>query len=197
MRGARAGRGLLAAAVATFAASVSHSVADGEPAPWLGILLALTLSTPVCVALARRRFSWVRLSLAIGASQFAFHGLLLVGVGMDGAAAALPGGHAHGAAAIAPVLADAAPAVAPSHTDPGMWIAHAIAAAVTILAFGLGERALRALLALSGWSLAARLVTWRPAPVAPRLPAPVGRVFAAHRFELSSVVRRRGPPLAA
>jgi hypothetical protein len=193
-RAGRAGRGVAAAVVATLAASVSHSIADGAPAPAIGVLLALLIATPVCIALAGRRFSWWRLALAVAASQFAFHALLLVGVGTDPSVAFAPAGaHVHGVEA----LAAGAPGVVHDHAGLAMWVGHAIAAAVTVLAFGKGEQALRRLLELAGWRLVARMPRWRPAPVAVRLPSPVGRAFSAHPAELLSEVSRRGPPLPA
>jgi hypothetical protein len=196
-RAGRAWRGLLAAAFATFVASFSHALADGSPAPLLGVLLAFAIAAPVCVLLAGRRFSWVRLSIAVAASQFAFHGLLLVGVGIDTGAGFVPaaGTHAHGVAAVA--ATGASPAAVHGHADLAMWLAHAGAALVTILAFGWGERAFRMLLDLAGWRIAARFADWRPTPVAVRLPAPVERAFAPHPVRLLSPVWRRGPPIAA
>ncbi|MEN2740248.1 hypothetical protein ABCS02_20825 [Microbacterium sp. X-17] len=193
-RASRTWRGIAAAVFATFAASLSHSVANGTPAPALGVILALTLSVPVCIALAGRRFSWVRLSVAVALSQFAFHGLLLIGVGTDPSTGFTPSGaHVHGVAAIAAT----GTAVPHDHAGLAMWGAHAIAALITVLVFGKGEQALRRLLDLAGWRLVARLVAWRPAPVAVRLPAPAGRVFVPHPAELLSEVSRRGPPLPA
>ncbi len=84
-RAVRAGRGVAAAAFATFAASVSHALADGTPPPAVGVLLALTIAVPLCVALTGRRFSWLRLALAVAGSQFVFHALLQVGIASDAA----------------------------------------------------------------------------------------------------------------
>lgn len=197
-RAVRAWRGLSAAAFATFAASISHAIADGEPPPAVGVLLALTLAAPVCVALAGRRFSWPRLAAAVGLSQFAFHALLLIGVGAGGPGVFAPaaGTHVHGIAALAPVASGTA--VLPhDHASAAMWMAHAIAAVVTIVAFGRGEQAVHRLIELSGWRLATRLIAWYPAPIGARLPAPSGRVFRAHAVHFLSEVSRRGPPLPA
>lgn len=195
-RAVRAWRGLSAAAFATFAASVSHAIADGEPPPAIGVLLALTVSMPVCVALAGRRFSWFRLGLAVALSQFAFHALLLIGVGAAGTFVPAAGAHVHGVAAVAPDAGGALP-LPHDHASTAMWIAHACAAIVTILAFGRGEQALGRLIELSGWRLVARLIAWRPAPVEARLPVPLGRTFRVHAVRFLSGVSRRGPPLPA
>lgn len=201
MWGTRAGRtvrGLIAALVATFVASVSHSTADGTPAPVIGIVLALLFAAPVCIALAGRRLSWIRLSIAVALSQFAFHGLLLIGVGSgSGSATTGLGGHLHGAelaGALGPTTVDAGHAL---HLQPAMWVAHAIAPVLTVLALGRGEQALRALLALTGWDLVARLLTASPTP-AHRIPSARGVVVPVRRSRfVLTVVSRRGPPLAA
>jgi hypothetical protein len=199
--GTRAGRtvrGLIAALVATFVAAVSHSTADGVPAPLIGILLALLFAAPVCIALAGRRLSWIRLSIAVGLSQVAFHGLLLIGVG-SGSGSVTPGvgAHLHGtelAGALGSTAVDAGHAL---HLQPAMWVAHAIAAVLTVLALGRGEQALRALLALTGWNLVARLLTASPTP-AHRVPSARGVVVPVLRsHHVLTVVSRRGPPLAA
>ena len=203
MLGTRAGRtvrGLIAALVATFVASVSHSTADGTPAPLIGMVLALLFAAPVCIALAGRTMNWIRLSLAVGLSQFAFHGLLLIGVGSgsgSGSVTAGLGGHLHGAD-LAGALGSTA--VGPGHAlhlQPAMWIAHAIAAVLTVLALGRGEQTLRALLELTGWTLVARLLTSPPMPThrVPAAPSALAPVLRSG-FVLT-VVSRRGPPRAA
>ncbi|MBS1673417.1 MAG: hypothetical protein JSS74_05570 [Actinobacteria bacterium] len=197
MWGTRAGRtirGLIAAGIATFVASVSHSVSDGSPAPMIGIVLALIFAAPVCIALAGRRLSWIRLALAVALSQFAFHLLLLVGVG-SGSGSTLPTGHVHGLAAADALGATTVAQAAAEHGS--MWIAHAIAAAVTVLALGRGEQALRALLALTGWNLVALVLAPLPAPVRRTPPAPRRAPRALRSLFTLTVVSRRGPPLAA
>ncbi|GAA4491931.1 hypothetical protein GCM10023171_36690 [Microbacterium panaciterrae] len=201
--GTRAGRtvrGLTAALVATFVASVSHSTADGSPAPLIGIVLALLFAAPVCIALAGRTLSWARLSLAVILSQFAFHGLLLIGVGSgSGSLTQNPGIHLHGAdlaGALGTTALNAA-VVHPDHAQPAMWVAHAIAAVLTVLALGRGEQTIRALLELTGWNFVARLLVAPPAAAHRALPAPhVDAPVLRSRFALT-VVQRRGPPLAA
>ncbi|SDM13451.1 hypothetical protein [Microbacterium azadirachtae] len=201
MWGTRAGRtvrGLIAALVATFVASVSHSTADGAPAPLIGMVLALLFAAPVCIALAGRRLSWIRLSLAVGLSQIAFHGLLLIGVG-SGSGSVTPGlgAHLHGTELAGALGATAVDAGHVLHLQPAMWIAHAIAAVLTVLALGRGEQALRALLELTGWSLVARLLLAAPAPAHRGTAAPSVRVPVLRSLFSLTVVSRRGPPLTA
>jgi hypothetical protein len=198
-RAGRAWRGIAAAVFAVFAASVSHSAAAGDPAPVLGIVLALTVALPVCVLLAGRRLSWVRLGLAVAVSQFVFHALLQVGVGYVGRVA--PGGSAMPGMPAASHLHDVMPAMLPAldehrMTSPAMWIGHAIAAALTIAALGAGERALRALLELVGWSFAARAVEGIAAPQVRRIPV-LARRAAVSSLSVLSVAPRRGPPVTA
>jgi hypothetical protein len=197
-RAARAWRGASAAAVATFAAAVSHSAADGHPAPLLGVVIALALALPVCVLLAGKRLSWLRLALAVGVSQFAFHALLLIGVGEATGAvyAPMPGMAGH-AGHIVQLAASTASMPAMEPHGAGMWMAHGIAAITTILAIGRGELAVRALLQLTGWRRALRLLHWRPAPAPRRVPLADVRTRAALPAPVLSAVRRRGPPLAA
>ncbi len=193
-RAARAWRGILAAVFSTFVAALSHSAAAGHAAPLLGVVLALTVALPVCVLLAGRRLSWMRLGIAVVVSQFVFHALLQVGVGYVGRV--VPGmpaaSHVH----------DAMPAMLPAldahvMATPAMWIAHAIAAALTIVVFGAGERALRALLDLVGWSLVALLVAWRPRAQGHRILVAVCDAVVLPTLSVLSVAPRRGPPLAA
>jgi len=197
-RVARAWRGSAAGGIATFAATVSHAAADGRPAPLLGVVLTLGFAIPVCVALAGRRSSWSRLSVAVALSQFVFHGLLSLGMGAGSSGQAPApsfGAHVHTHADGAGLAIAQTPVGASGHET--MWLAHAFAAVVTILAIGHGERMLRALLTRPLFA-ALRRIGWRPADVAGvRLPAPVGDLFSPIAVRLSCVVRRRGPPLAA
>lgn len=202
-RAGRAWRGLVAALAATFFATVSHSLADGTAASPLAVILALTVAVPVCVALAGRRLSWVRLSAAVGLSQFVFHALLLMGVGVGSAplTAAVPSGpvHLHSAvmAAVAAAPPDASGLAHAGHAGTGMWLAHVAAAIVTIFAIGHGERALCLLLDLLHWRFLERVVTWHPSPSSIRLPAPAGGTLPTVLSIFLSDARRRGPPVAA
>lgn len=201
-RADRTGRGVAAAAIATFVAAFSHSVANAEPAPVLGVLLALVCAVPVCIALAGRTLSWVRLACAIGISQFAFHGLLQMGLG-GGAFSVGSATHAHGAATQALLSgaseADSAAGVAShaGHTSAAMWFAHVLAAVITVLAVGAGERALVAILGLGRLRRVAELFAWLPAFAgARRAPLAIWH-FTGASLACLAEIRRRGPPLAA
>lgn len=187
-RASRVLRAALAASIATFAALLSHVVAGGELPGALGVAVPWVLSLAVCTALAGRRLSLLRLSLAVPLSQLLFHALFAVGAGGPPAA----GPHAHHA----PFAFDAA-ALAPA--EPAMWLGHALATALTVALVHRGERTLVALRAL-----AAQLGTWLRRrlrmPAAPaRLPAPARVRVVAVILSLrprvgTATVSRRGPP---
>ncbi|WP_307450591.1 MULTISPECIES: hypothetical protein [Microbacterium] len=194
-RGSRVARGAVASSVATFVALLSHVSAGGAMPGIVGVAVPLALSFVVCAALAGRRSSVWRSSLAVVVSQALFHALFVLGSYDLGAA-----GHVHGAVAI--VTAGEASAQTVS-MDAAMTAGHLVAAALTTLALHRGERALVAL-----GVLGRRCIAWvrsRVRVVVPRTgPAPARRLCAAIVAEVSpvSVVvvgarARRGPPLPA
>ncbi|WP_243227956.1 hypothetical protein [Microbacterium sp. CIAB417] len=190
-------RGATSAAVATFVALLSHVSAGGTVPGWLGILIPFVLSLAVCTVLAGRRLSAWRLSMAVVLSQALFHTLFVLGsfavpgVGQDhhamhGMGEAMPSSSAG--------MTDAL------HGDPAMWLGHAVAAVVTILALHRGERCVRALVELTR-TLMARLRI-RLALVVEDVDADAPRVASAAfvraplvrpRFFLRDIARR-GPP---
>lgn len=190
-----------------FVAVLSHSIADGRPAPLLGILLTLVFAVPLCVALAGRELSWIRLSLAVGLSQFVFHGLLLIGItdptALPGAAdaavaASAQGAHAaHTAQALLPGIASVGPAAHAAHASAGMWIAHLIGAAVTVAALGAGEQVLRALLDLFGWDRLLQVLSWVPSPQRTAVRIAAAWRFTAPKLVVLTEMRLRGPPIPA
>ncbi|MCT2087176.1 hypothetical protein M3D75_13720 [Microbacterium enclense] len=188
-RARRAVRGVSAAVLATFVATLSHSVAAGELPAVLNVVLALSLASPLCIALVGRTVSWWRLTAAITSSQLLFHSLLA----LDLSGGITASGHHGGAVAIA------ASGATHAHTgteSPWMWGAHALAAAVTVVALGSGERALRAVAALLSDTFRALVPPSVPRPrVAPRVrPEPP---LLTVGMTVLSVMRHRGPPLAA
>jgi hypothetical protein len=198
----RVGRGSLAAAVSTFVAAFSHAVAGGPLPGAAGLALCLAFSTLVCVALAGKRMSRVRLAASVLVSQALFHGLfssLTATAGPVPAAIPPVGGvvaHVH-----SPVLGFGAVVPHASHTDSVMLLAHLVAAAVTFLALRHGELAVAALLEL------ARTVVVAIVPRMPDVPARSRSVrVAAVRLRTArprlrrpalSVLRHRGPPSRA
>lgn len=191
-RARRAVRGVSAAVLATFVAILSHSVAAGDLPAALNVVLALSLASPLCIALVGRTASWWRLTAAIVTSQLLFHSLLA----LDLSGGITVPAHHGGAVALAGTAASGHSHGLTGTESPWMWVAHACAAAVTVLALGSGERALRAVAGLLSDTFRALAPVTAPRPLAvPRLrpEAPLLTV----RMAVLSVMRHRGPPLAA
>lgn len=192
-RMARAGA---ASVVANFVALMSHLLAGGAAPGLLGVAVPLLLATSTCLVLAPLRVRWLRLAASVAISQLLFH--TLFSIGATGAAVPTPGlvEHAHGAT-LAPVPGAM---VHPGHASGSMWLAHAGAAVVTVLALRHGEVALARVVAALRRAAHRVLETQVPVlPVRPHIPAaplrderawrPVARVLVT-----GSVVRR-GPPV--
>ncbi|WP_196833190.1 hypothetical protein [Mycetocola sp. CAN_C7] len=189
-RQARVTRGVLAAAVSTFAAAFSHGVAASEPPSVLALAAASVLAVAVCTALAGR-VTRLRLAVAVVLSQLGFHALFALLPTANGSMSM--SGH-HGTVTM---TTDAAAHLHTS-TDPGMWLGHAAAAVVTILALSHGERSFSAIvevLRLTIRALVRALVALPVPPVACAAPEWLP-VRSATTVLLPSVVQRRGPPVA-
>lgn len=180
----RVARGATAAASATFVAAFSHTIAGGRPPSAFGVAVSLVLSVALCTMLTGRTVALWRLVVSVGVSQFLFHGLF------SGLGTPVPAAHEMAAMGV-----DAA---APAHHNtPAMWLAHALAAVITILAlryagstfWGVADTA-RLLLA----RLVSVVVPVTPGPH-PRTPA-VGSSFLPRDLSLLlSPMRHRGPPM--
>lgn len=186
-RGARVARGGIAAAVATFVAAFSHTLAGGVGPSVFGLGASLVISVAVCTVLAGRTLSIARLTASVAVSQLLFHSLFS-GLGAPVVASQNMASHD-----MAAMVVDAPTHL---HAEPEMWAAHSVAALVTVLALRFGERAF--------WGLAdtARLLLARLlfAPVllfvAPRTPRAADRRFLPRDLALLlSPMRHRGPPL--
>ncbi|HTN55846.1 MAG TPA: hypothetical protein VLZ82_06650 [Microbacterium sp.] len=183
-------RGFVGACIATFVALASHVWVGGEMPGLLGVAVPWLLSLTVCTLLAGRSLSVVRLSLSVLASQLLFHALFVLG-GITPATGLAP--HVH---ALAPLSFSGGTVLVPE--DAGMWIAHGLAAAVTIAALHRGELLVRALLAAAS-DLTAWLRRIVPA-VLVGFDIPAQRRWAVTRAPvprdpLRGEVHRRGPPL--
>ena len=188
---------MTSAAVATFVALLSHVSAGGAVPGWLGILIPFVLSLAVCTVLTGRRLSAWRLSVAVVLSQALFHTLFVLG------SFAVPGmgqeHHAMHGIGSTPQTSSVGMTDA-LHGDPAMWLGHAAAAVVTILALHRGERCVRALIELAR-TLVGRLRIRLALVVAdvdidaPRFPsvACARRRPLRHRLFLRDIARR-GPP---
>lgn len=93
MPAARLVRGLVCAALATFLAGASHAVAGGA-VPLPAILLAFPLGSLLCVLLAGRRLSRLRIVMGVSASQIIFH-FLFAFFALAPSAPAARTGHQH------------------------------------------------------------------------------------------------------
>ncbi|MFF2050794.1 hypothetical protein ACFVU2_04260 [Leifsonia sp. NPDC058194] len=205
-RPARAMRGTLASAVAIFVAALFH-VAGGGAAPGLvPVALSLAFATLASIALTARKLSLWRLTLSVVLSQFLFHALFSLG---DGTArfAAADGGpaldHLHTGAHLT-MTAAAMPAAHADPAAPSMWLTHATAVLVTVVALRFGERAFWSLFVTArvGVLRFARLIAGA-APVPVLVVAVVSAVAAAEPARLRDLglplarLRHRGPPALA
>jgi hypothetical protein len=136
-RWARVARGSVAAVFSVFVALVSHLAVGGTRPSAFALVACVVLATLVCVALAGKRMSLPRLTMSVGFSQFLFHGFFSLW-----STSAMPIGAHHpvGGQMLMTVTSMPAPSQ-PMATDPGMWLAHAIAAVITIAALLHGETA--------------------------------------------------------
>jgi hypothetical protein len=196
-RWARFARGWLAALFSTLVAAGSHTVAGGDSPGALALVVALSFAGVTCVALTGKALSLPRLSAAVALSQLAFHTVFSTIASAGPAAAAAP--HVHGAAT--PLVVGDAGASAGHHTDGWMWLGHAVAAVLTILALRHGEGAfwrLRSIALLFVRTVFA--VVPVPVTVRPAAPRPVvgGHLFVP-RFcaFVRSSLGLRGPPVGA
>lgn len=183
-------RGSVAAAFSTWVALTFHVLGGGDaPAP-AGVVIPFVLSWCACVSVAGWRRDAPRLAASVLVSQGLFHLLFTLGA-TSGAA----GGH-HGSA-IHLGGADVAGAAPWSH----MWLAHLLAAGITIVGLHSGERAL-ARLGRATVGLARRLCT---VPARPRRVTPLAVPSSAppHVTDVrpalghfDRAISRRGPPVS-
>ncbi len=204
-RAQRLARGWIVGLVATTVAAVSHSLAGGHQPGLLSFGTALVFAGMLGTLVIGRTPSLLRLGVAVAVSQLAFH--LLFSLLGNGGVTASSTGSGGGMAGMPGMPMDAAPATAPlamnAHNhlaDPGMWIAHALAAALTVLFLRRAELAVWTMLMRLGRLVVTRLtvvlapvatVAARRIPSRPTIEAgPVKRLLVAS-------ASRRGPPLFA
>ncbi|MCW1248613.1 hypothetical protein ODZ83_00075 [Acaricomes phytoseiuli] len=202
-RGAKLIRGWAAAGFATLTAAASHTVGGGDFPIGAAFLLALAFSGLICVALAGRSVSLPRLIPAVAVSQVLFHGLfaLLGSAGSFSASGGQAAGHHQMMAFPAPAaasMAQSGSAAAPGFAVPAMFLAHLIAAVVTIWALRRGELTL---VRFSQTMVLFFNALWRmPVSAAPRPAESFNRPVLTGRIPpLAQVffpaLRYRGPPL--
>lgn len=152
-RSAQTLRGLAAAAFSTFVALFSHIAGGGEMPRIIGVTVPLVLSAFICVLLAGRRLSLFRLTLSVLASQFLFHTLFVVGTPYGASPPPLVNAHAlHGA----PIewASTLVPLSHGAHSGAGMWLAHGIAALITVVVIHRAEVLFTAISAVKEFVLA-------------------------------------------
>jgi hypothetical protein len=203
-RAQRLARGWIVGLVATTVAAVSHTLAGGYRPGVLSLGAALVFAGILGAFVIGRRPSLPRLSVAVGLSQLAFHLVfsLLGSGGAPEASASQLGDRMPGMADMGATVLPA-PVAMSGHdhlADPGMWIAHAFAAVLTILFLRRAELAVWTMLTRLGRVIATRL-TVVLAPVAsggvPRIPGwPDVARRPGERLLVASALRR-GPPLLA
>jgi len=178
-------RGLGAGSAATLVAAASHSVAGGRVPSLVGVTLALFFAVIVSIALTGRGLSALRLSASVVVSQLAFH---VVFSTLGDAAEVVTDGH-HQTVVSGTAMV--------SHASGGMWLAHGVAAALTVLALVFGERAFYGLRDTARMLLAALFSPTAPQAVAvdrAPLPAPVTLLMARIVLEFHAARGLRGPP---
>jgi hypothetical protein len=200
-RGTRVVRGTVTAAFAILVATLSHLAGGGHAPGVVGLILAAALAVPTCVLLAGRTVSAVRLAVAVACSQAVMHLLFSVGTPTSTTVQVVGGHHGHGGQLMTtgPGTAETA-GMAGMHMGSSMWVAHALAAVVTIVALRYGERAFWDLLALARTSVA---IAFRAVAlvIAPRveLRHRIARVVRIEIRDLGVCVAaspHRGPPAA-
>jgi hypothetical protein len=221
-RWARVVRGTLVAAFAVFVAMFSHVAAGGSAPGMPGLAIALAFGVMVSVAVAGRRLTLPRLAVSVGLSQVLLHALFSVGSGgsvlgasggVVGATMTSHGDHS-GHSGMAALLASgdagastagsgAVTAMGMSHADGGMWLAHALAAVVTIAVLWRAERAIWGMLTAGAERLVAVLVgafVGVPIRATGISVAVVADALRSVRDDLGvvlSTLRHRGPPAFA
>ncbi|KQM16013.1 hypothetical protein ASF83_08935 [Plantibacter sp. Leaf171] len=199
-RWARVARGTAAAAFATFAAALSHTIGGAAAPSAFVLLVGGTFAVLVCVLLAGRRITVPGIVASVLVSQLGYHALFTLVPSTVSATVTSGGGSGAGSWHRHQVveLAAGGGITMHSHGATAMWVAHLVAAVATITAILFAERATRAALA----ALTVRLLARRAAPVH-LVPAPrrVQWVRVNERPRNLGVVllhlRHRGPPAFA
>ena len=203
------------AASSVLIAALSHVAGGGANPGGLGVVLGLVFAFLASTALAGRRLSGPRLSIAVACSQFVFHVLFSLGAALPGqvvSAAAAGSGEAGsmlgmvmsgGHRATLPTFGGASPAAMGVLDASSMWAGHAVAAALTIALLLHGDRAFRTLVRLARERLIPLVTASREVvDTAGRMRGAAARVVADRSgvppLEALLVARpHRGPPVAA
>lgn len=195
-RSARAWRGGAAALFATVCAAASHSLAGGE-VTWLALLATTVVALPLCVALSGTLGSGWRVSVAVLSSQALFHwsfaglGSLTSQAAGAGTPASPHAGHTLSLSLPVPFLPHA------ENGAEGMWLAHLMAAILTITLLCYGERAAIALSIAFRRRVYPVLTTPLVFTTSAIRPQSGTTVSPVGRFTGINSITHRGPPRAA
>lgn len=212
-RWARFARGWIVALFSTFVAGLSHTLAGGSVPSIVAVVLSLAFAGIVCIGLAGRTLSLARMAVSVLISQLIFHSLFSFGA-PGGALTVSPsavssgavssggvGAHEHGPIGVLADLGSAPVGHAAGHDAAWMWVAHTIAALITIVALRHGETAFWGLFCTvrlgirSLFSALAGVLVGATLPGIPRSAATTARVFTPRDLSLVfSRMRHRGPP---
>ena len=188
-RAARLARGWAIGSVATLVAAISHTAAGGAAPSPLAVVLGMVFAGLVGTALIGRRAGVIRMSAIVAISQVAFH--LGFSVLSTGPVSVVSSGMHHHLVTMA-----ASTPMAHVHTDPAMWVGHAIAAALTIAYLRRVERSVWTVLETVGRALLRRVTTVVAARRA--LASDIGTVSqipVPRPSRLADAISRRGPPV--
>lgn len=202
-RWARFARGWVVAGISTFVAALSHTIGGGAAPGALAVIVSLAFAGIICIGLSGRTLSLWRVIISVLTSQLILHGLFSLGAPGGLLQPGTAGAHQHGAVAGALVdgaIADGAIGSAHAAGSHGasMWLAHLVAAAVTIVALRHGEAAFWSLFANARMVIRSLFVPL-PAAVAPvsmqRIPNTACVFEPRDLGVLLSAMRHRGPPI--
>ncbi|WP_426517688.1 hypothetical protein ACPPVQ_00940 [Diaminobutyricibacter sp. McL0618] len=200
-RWARVVRGLVAATLATFVAALFHVAGGGTAPSGLAITLSLTFSALAALALTGRRASTWRLAASVVVSQTLFHALFSLGAGGTRFVSADGMAHVHAGSHLIAMAGQHMQSSSVIPDSPMMWLSHASAALVTIVALRFGEQAFWGLFETARMQLG-RVVRHVVVPVADVFtPEPVhgesGALVLRDLGILIGRMRHRGPPLVS
>lgn len=193
---ARLVRGMVCAALATFLAGASHAVAGGT-VPLPAILLALPLGSLLCVMLAGRRLSRLRIVMGVSASQIIFHFLYAFFAMVPSAPAALTGHQHDGGFTSSLVPVPPATGSSMSAMDTSMVFSHLVAGVVTIVLVRHGEQLWWSLIGILAATVThvVRLVRLCPVSRQLRRAVDVSAPFGLYELLHSDArLQLRGPP---
>ncbi|KQO84220.1 hypothetical protein ASF17_01405 [Frigoribacterium sp. Leaf263] len=189
-------RGGLTAGLSVVVAAFSHAAGGGAEPGLLGVILSMAFALPVCVGLAGRRVSMPRVAVSVVLSQLAFHVLFTLG-STEPAGAVASGGH-HSPLIVSAASASGSAATGMAMGHAAMWLAHAVAAAVTLAGMAWGRRAVGAALraaARRAVAAARVLETGGAVGAAPRLlPVVASPLRRPATLAFLAATPLRGPP---